>query len=471
LVFLTEDCSKGIMAKGNRSYTRGLFIVTASAVLLVLALQVFRVGPAPEIEITSAAPAIGRSTGISVKASEPARGLSHIKVEFMQQDKTELIAERHYPHRSALSFWGARTQNDLIDVAVGRDTLKGLKQANAIIRVTAARAGTWFRTPGPVVKQLILPVYLSPPTLMIASTKTYAAQGGCELVVYRVGDTCVRDGVMAGDWWFPGHPLPGGGAADRFAFFAVPYTMEEHDVRLVAEDAAANRAEAAVIDRFFPKPIRQDSIQLSDSFFAKVIPEILSQSPEAEDRGDPLQTYLGINGDLRVQGNAALMQLSEDSKPQFFWNKPFLMLPNGKVTAAFAERRTYRYQGRVVDQQDHLGYDLASTRHASIPAANGGIVMLAKYFGIYGNAVAIDHGYGLMSLYGHLSSIAVSEGQQVERGDVIGQTGESGLAGGDHLHFSMLLYGRPVNPVEWWDGHWIQDRIARKLGSAWQFER
>jgi len=459
------------MAKGNSSYTRGFFIVTALVLLLILALQIFRVGPAPAIEITSAAPAIGRSTGVSVKATEPGRGLSLVKVEFIQGDRTELLAERSYPHRSATSFWGAHTRTDVIDVAVGRDTLKGLKQGNAIIRVTAARAGTWFRGPDPVVKQLILPVYLSPPTLMVASTKTYAAQGGCELVVYRVGDTCVRDGVRAGEWWFPGHPLPAGGKQDRFAFFAVPYTMEKPDVRLVAEDAAANRAEAAVIDRFFPKPMKNDSIQLSDSFFAKVVPEILSQSSDAEDRGDPLETYLGINGNLRVRGNQALMQLAEGTQPRFFWHKPFLMLPNGQVTASFAERRTYLYQGRVVDQQDHLGYDLASTRHASIPAANGGIVVLAKYFGIYGNAVAIDHGFGLMSLYGHLSSIAVSEGQEVERGDVIGQTGETGLAGGDHLHFSMLLYGRPVNPVEWWDGHWIQDRIARKLGSAWQFER
>ncbi|MDR0841961.1 MAG: M23 family metallopeptidase [Acidobacteriota bacterium] len=145
------------------------------------------------------------------------------------------------------------------------------------------------------------------------------------------------------------------------------------------------------------------------------------------------------------------------------------MMPNTKVTAAFAERRTYVYQGRDIDQQDHLGFDLAQVKQAPIPAANDGVVVLARFFGIYGNAVVIDHGYGLMTIYGHLSSIGVQEGEKVARGAIIGRTGETGLAGGDHLHYCTLLCGLPVDPVEWSDGHWIQDRIGRKLGAALPF--
>jgi murein DD-endopeptidase MepM/ murein hydrolase activator NlpD len=137
--------------------------------------------------------------------------------------------------------------------------------------------------------------------------------------------------------------------------------------------------------------------------------------------------------------------------------------------ASFAEQRTYHYQGREIDRQDHLGYDLAVTKQAPIPAANDGVIACAKFFGIYGNAVVIDHGYGLLTIYGHLSSIAVTEGQKVARGDIIGKTGETGLAGGDHLHFCTLLQGLPVNPSEWWDPHWIKDRIAKKLGPAFPY--
>jgi murein DD-endopeptidase MepM/ murein hydrolase activator NlpD len=196
----------------------------------------------------------------------------------------------------------------------------------------------------------------------------------------------------------------------------------------------------------------------------KVVPAILSQTPELEQRGSLLDNYLAINGELRAANSQYLIDLAADSVQEFLWSRPFLQMPNSQVMSTFADRRTYLYEGRSVDQQDHLGYDLASTARATIPAANDGIVVLARFFGIYGNAVVIDHGFGLMSLYGHLSSIDVSEADVVERGQSLGRSGETGLAGGDHLHFTMLLRGLPVNPVEWWDGHWIRDRLETKLG-------
>lgn len=117
-----------------------------------------------------------------------------------------------------------------------------------------------------------------------------------------------------------------------------------------------------------------------------------------------------------------------------------------------------------------MGYDLASVKRAPVEASNRGWVVLARFFGIYGNAVVIDHGYGLMTLYGHLSSIEVEPGQEVNRGQVIGRSGETGLAGGDHLHFTVLLQGQPVDPIEWFDAKWIRDRLVLKLGSAFDFE-
>ncbi|HYV32526.1 MAG TPA: M23 family metallopeptidase, partial [Candidatus Binatia bacterium] len=96
-------------------------------------------------------------------------------------------------------------------------------------------------------------------------------------------------------------------------------------------------------------------------------------------------------------------------------------------------------------------------------AANDGAVVLADFFGIFGNAVLLDHGCGLQTLYGHLSSIEVKAGETVRRGQEIGKSGQTGLAGGDHLHFTVLLDGIPINPAEWWDPHWIHDRIEEKL--------
>jgi murein DD-endopeptidase MepM/ murein hydrolase activator NlpD len=396
--------------------------------------------------------------------------LTFVKVELVQGDKAVTIVDKNYPPSSQIFFWRDKTEKDVLKTEVGRSVLPALTGGTAIIRVTAGRAKTWLRHPDPVVEEVSLPVKLTPPSLQVTSTQTYVAQGGCEAVTYRVGDSAVRDGVRAGSWWFPGFPLPGGGKQDRFAIFAIPYDMAAPDARLVVADAAGNESEHTFIDKFYPNPFRSDNVTVDDAFFNKVVPEIMSQSPEITDRGSLLENYLAINKELRLKNAETIKQLAHKSKPEFLWDTAFYVMPNSKLMAAFADRRTYLYQGKVVDHQDHLGLDLAVTKQAPIPAANSGIVVKAGFFGIYGNAVIIDHGYGLQTIYGHLSSISATEGQKIARGAIIGKTGETGLAGGDHLHFCTMLQGLPVNPKEWRDSHLIKDRIVRKLGAAFPFK-
>jgi murein DD-endopeptidase MepM/ murein hydrolase activator NlpD len=151
------------------------------------------------------------------------------------------------------------------------------------------------------------------------------------------------------------------------------------------------------------------------------------------------------------------------SEAKFLWTQPFLQLANSKVESEFADVRSYIYNGKKVDQQVHLGFDLAVTAHTPVVAANDGKVVWAAPLGIYGNCIVVDHGYTLQSIYGHLSEIDVKEGEMVKRGQVMGKSGSTGLAGGDHLHFSMQVGGVQVNPVEWWDEHWIKDHIWNRL--------
>ena len=448
---------------------RLLLIVSGPILIAFLSLGLFRVGGDPSIEIKPGMPAIGKRTPFEVEVSEPRRGLVRVTVEFLQGNEKATLADKTYSPASQFLFWEAKTERDTLTVEAGKEVLPALKGGSATVRVTAERAGTWLRHPDSGIEEISLPVRLTPPSLQVTSTQTYATQGGCETVTYRVGEFAVRDGVRAGSWWFPGYPLPGGEKQERFALFAVPYDMSQADVRLVAEDDAGNTAERQFVDKFFPKSFRSDNINISDAFIDKVVPEILDQTPEIKDLGDPLKNYLAINRDLRRKNGETLKQLARKSKPEFLWNKAFLAMPNSQVTATFGEQRTYLYNGSVIDHQVHLGYDLASIKHAPVPAANSGIVVFAGFFGIYGNAVVIDHGYGLQSIYGHLSSVTVTEGQEVSIGDTIGKTGATGLAGGDHLHFCTLLQGLPVNPTEWWDSHWIRDRISGKLGSAFSF--
>jgi murein DD-endopeptidase MepM/ murein hydrolase activator NlpD len=92
-------------------------------------------------------------------------------------------------------------------------------------------------------------------------------------------------------------------------------------------------------------------------------------------------------------------------------------------------------------------------------------VIFAGDIGIYGNSVIIDHGMDLFSLYAHLSSIDVSAGDRVEKNDTLGFSGATGLAGGDHLHFAILLGGTYVEPLEWWDPLWVKTHVDAHLAT------
>jgi murein DD-endopeptidase MepM/ murein hydrolase activator NlpD len=350
---------------------------------------------------------------------------------------------------------------DELSVDVGHRALAGLVEGEATLRVVAERAPTWLLAPAPATAELRLPVRLRPPSLAVLSTGHSVAQGGSGLVVYRVGATAVSDHVSVGAFRFPGSPLPGGGAGERAALFGIPWdTQDAAAVRLVAEDEAGNAAETAFVDHLQRKRPARDRITLDDAFLAKVTGEIREQTPSLAARGSLLDDYLAINRELRAANAGELVALGAASAPGFLWSEDFLPLRNAKVMSSFADQRVYVYGGREVDRQTHLGYDLAAVARTPVPAPNRGVVRLARYFGIYGNAIVLDHGLGLMTLSAHLSSIEVKEGQEVERGAILGHTGATGLAGGDHLHFTTLVRGLPVDPIEWWDGRWVREHVT-----------
>jgi murein DD-endopeptidase MepM/ murein hydrolase activator NlpD len=176
-----------------------------------------------------------------------------------------------------------------------------------------------------------------------------------------------------------------------------------------------------------------------------------------------IEKFLKINRELRQENNLTLYNLRTETSQERLWNGTWVRLKNAATMARFADRRLYYYEGKRVDQQAHSGMDLASLANSEAQAANNGRVIFADRLGIYGLTVVLDHGQGLASVYSHLSTMSVELGQEVMKGEVVGLTGQTGLAGGDHLHFGIMVSGVFVNPIEWWDSHWIQDNVIRKL--------
>jgi murein DD-endopeptidase MepM/ murein hydrolase activator NlpD len=253
--------------------------------------------------------------------------------------------------------------------------------------------------------------------------------------------------------------VPGAPEGQRFCLFAFPWDVPADAVPLVY---ATNPAGQEVTGRFwvklFPKKFRQRELDLSDAFLEKAVNDI-----EPGGAGEKLQRFLHINREVRRQNNQTLADLRNQTEARFLWDPPFQQLSNSKVEAFFADVRTYKYEGKKVDEQVHLGFDLSKVKEAPVVASNTGKVVYADRLGIYGNCVVLDHGFGLQSIYAHMSHIGVKKGQTVQRGGELGRSGSTGLAGGDHLHFSMQIDGVQVNPVEWWDPHWIKDRILSKM--------
>src|SRR5690606_5094484 len=161
-----------------------------------------------------------------------------------------------------------------------------------------------------------------------------------------------------------------------------------------------------------------------------------------------LASYLRINRDLRRMNNDRIAAMAGETAPQILWEGSFKQLINTAVEAGFADQRSYVYEGNEVDRQVHLGFNLASPTNEPVLSANAGRVLHAGWLGIYGNCVIVDHGMGLQSLYAHLSTVDVAAGDDVAKDQRLGLSGETGLAGGDHLHFTMLLAGNAITPID-----------------------
>ena len=440
---------------------RTLVVIAAVAVAAALSLWLFRLGAAPEMTLATDYPALGAATRVLARFTARGPGLTAIRLELEQGGRTVVLAEERFP---AAGMFGTGTRRAELAASAGYKPQPWLAAGEAVLRATAARATGPLRRARQAATERRVAVRREPPQLELLSRQHHVRQGGSGVVVFRTGATTTRSGVRAGDAESVSFPVPAGATGERFALLGVPWRLANSlQVVLFVEDDAGHRVERRFLDRFRANPPRRDTINLTDEFLARVVPAILSATPEFEATGSPLEQFLAINGRLRESTARRLAEITFSSEQRVAWSGAFLQMPGTERRANFAEERTYRYRGRVVDRQTHLGLDLASLAGAPVPAANSGTVAFAGWLGIYGNAVVLDHGYGLASLYGHLTSLAVARGASVRRGETLGTSGATGLAGGDHLHFEILVQGRSVDPIEWLDPKWIRDNLSSKL--------
>ncbi|MET1082961.1 MAG: peptidoglycan DD-metalloendopeptidase family protein [Burkholderiales bacterium] len=349
-------------------------------------------------------------------------------------------------------------------IAVALAKISGAKEGPAVLRITARDASLWHSFRGnEAALEKNLTIDITPPGLELIADDRYVNFGGVGAIIYKASADTVASGVKIGDNFFPGFPGQVKDHPDHLlAFFAHPYdAAPEARPTLVATDKAGNTREMRLAYELKNVRYKKSTLALSDAFLQNKVVPLLADAAARDSA--PKDVFVAVNRRLRKENEDRIAAITKKVTPSILWKDAFAQLSNSKVEANFADKRTYTYKGEPIDTAYHLGYDLSVTKNTPIEAANSGTVAFTGDLGIYGNTVILDHGLGLFTLYGHLSSIDVKAGDSVSRRQVLGKTGETGLAAGDHLPFGIYLDGVAVLPVEWWDQKWIEDNIKPKL--------
>lgn len=461
---LTNTCK---MAKNKSKLSKPLYILIA-LLLCGLAIPLARMivmrleGEMPVFQIESPIHAIGISYTLKGYASDQKSGLRRIWIAILQQGKERILLDKAFPSRGFLR--GGVVQKQRVSIEINADAL-GLSDGEALLRTAVwdySYRGWWAGNRTYAEYKTLIDT--RPPTIDVLTHAHNLNQGGAGLAIYRMSEPGTVNGVQVADTFFPGHTGFFSDPNLYIAFFAIPYDEgPESQLYLRATDPAGNTGRTGFAYHINPRNFKQDAIIISDAFLGRKIPEFERAIRIEDPSASLIDKFIAVNRELRQASNTTLKNACKKSEAKQYWEGPFLRLPRSARQAGFADHRTYKYNGRTVDEQVHLGIDLAATACSRVPAANNGRVAFAKYLGIYGNTVLLDHGFGLFSMYGHLSRIEVARDQVVSRGDVIGFTGTTGLAGGDHLHYAMIVSHTFVNPVEWWDPNWIRHNVTDKL--------
>jgi murein DD-endopeptidase MepM/ murein hydrolase activator NlpD len=423
----------------------------------------------PTIAIRQPGQFVGQNSSFEMMVEAPEGKFASVDVTVEQGGKTFPVFSLDQPQGNIKQESAERIY---VMRPIGKRALPDLQSGPARVVVRASRPVLFGLRNVSSSTSHDVTVRLDPPQVAVLSTFHYINHGGSEFVVYRATPADVESGVRVGNIEYRGYPASGIGITSdpalRVAFFALLFDQDLNtDFQVFARDPAGNEAFAALDRQVFPKPYSKSRIEIDDRFIGRVVPAIASNSPQEQiPTDDLLSGFLKINGDLRRKNNQYITDLAKKSAPEMLFKGAFQQLGNSQVEARFADTRTYVYKGKEVDRQVHLGFDLAVTANVPIVAAERGVIVHASDLGIYGNCVVIDHGLGVQSLYGHLSSIGVKVGDKIEKGAEVGRSGMTGLAGGDHLHFTMLVGGQQVTPVDWWSTQWFEDRVHRKIVAA-----
>lgn len=406
----------------------------------------------PVVSIDQDINSVGKYKAINITFTDTKSGLRNTTITITQDDKAQVL--------SSINYTDSVTKENTVTVAIDPTTMK-LHDGQAVLDIAATDNALW-KNQTTITRQINIDAI--PPQIFLYTSTNNINPGGTCVIVYRTSKPVMVTGVKVENHFSQGYPTTISAKPCIITYFPMSAEVRPGtaSIKVIARDQAGNETSINLPHLIRNKKFRSDKMVLSDNFLQQKMPEFQSNNPASQGK-TPLETFIYVNSQMRADNDKALREICQKSQPRQLWEGTFMRMKNAAPMALFGDKRTYQYQGKSIGESTHMGVDLASTANAPVEAANNGIVAHTGYLGIYGNIVIIDHGLGFFSIYGHLNSINVKNGQEVNKGNVIGHTGSTGLAGGDHLHFGLLIGDQFVNPQEWWDPHWIDDNVNKKM--------
>lgn len=313
---------------------------------------------------------------------------------------------------SSLAFWRptATPTTTATSTPTATATASATLTPTATFTATSTQTPTSTPSPTPTVEPLKLSLTLDPPA---------PQQGRALLVRIEANHPISLTGFLDGKLLRFAEDKTGGWAVIGFEPYAQlrPYFLQ-----------------AAAVDRFNQQASVSASLQLGASSFEV---DYLTIAPGLQELLDP---------ELRRRETEKVDKILSVFSPQPLWQGEFLMPVANPLTSFYGVGRSYNNQPI---SSYHAGVDIEGAIGAPILAANRGQVVFAERTQVRGNLLILDHGLGVYTVYAHLSEFAAKVGQQVNKGEIIGKVGDTGLVTGPHLHWEVVVGGVPVEPLEW----------------------
>lgn len=345
-----------------------------------------------------------------------------------------------------------------------------MKENDIKIIVEATDASKWNFFAGNSARiEYVLKIDKKRPVVNAIANSYKIKRGGVALVVFKAEDENMKEIYITTNFGKKFLAEPFYKEGHYIALLAWPIKEETFRATIHAEDKAGNLAQASVPLYLQDSSYRVSNIKLTDAFLKGKIADLAEEFDETQGVNDDIERFKIINETVREKNEKLIYEITskvpQEMISDFKINKMY-PLKNGAVVATFGDHRIYSYNDKIVSESYHMGLDLASNAMAEIRPQNGGEVMYAGYNGLYGNMPILSHGLGLYTLFGHCSSLNVNVGDNIVSGFHLANTGKSGYAMGDHLHFGILVQGIEVRPDEWMDESWIKLNITNVIENA-----